>query len=614
MGHTVTNTCFRLTGHLGGGPVLFDLKPGELSVGVLEESDVYLPVSGVSRRHAVLRVWDNEIDLVDVGSKNGTYVNGQRVKRAVLRAGDWVGFGPVVLHVVEVDLEDTEVAISLDPQAPMLTGRPAEEDTETRTCAGEEQPLQWVSLLNELADQLIGAEDPDPAQALTTLQERLGVVGAHLVEWGGRSEHLVVCTSGETFSTSEEGSFATFMEAVTEAGKREPVVLSRVPKEESGLSWAAAAAPGMPPYALVVRGDFPQRIASAPLLEVALRLMLHARPEPVHLETVTAAATPPELRFEEGHIPGRSAAMRAMYDQVQQLLRGDIPVLITGETGVGKEWVARLMHASSDRRNGPFVAINCAAIPSELLETEFFGIERGVATGVEAREGKFQQAHRGILFLDEIGDMSADLQAKVLRALQEMEVTPVGGRRPVPVDVRIFSATNTDLRERLATGGFRRDLYYRIAGFVLRIPPLRQRREDIPLFVRHFMQIYAAEAGKPIRGITTKALRALVDAAWPGNLRELKHEIRRLVYLCPEHHAIDSSMISGDVLYPPVEVDPAELQADSNLRMEERVAELERKLITVALARTRGNRSRAAKLLGISRNGLALKMERLGLK
>jgi transcriptional regulator with PAS, ATPase and Fis domain len=289
-------------------------------------------------------------------------------------------------------------------------------------------------------------------------------------------------------------------------------------------------------------------------------------------------------------------------------------VLITGETGVGKEFIAETLYASSTRCEGPFVAVNCAAIPSELLEAELFGIESGVATGVTARKGKFQLARGGVLFLDEIGDMSLELQAKLLRALQSLEVHPVGARGPEPIDVRIVTATNTDLHARIAESRFRRDLYYRVAGFTIRVPPLRRRRDDIPAFVEHFMRMYAEEIGKPVRGISVKALAALTTAPWPGNVRELEHEVRRLVYLCPDGQTIDSTMVSPAILYPSVDQHLEQLDLTSDLDLETATAALEQRLIAAALARTRGNRSRAAKLLGISRNGLALKMDRLGIE
>jgi len=336
------------------------------------------------------------------------------------------------------------------------------------------------------------------------------------------------------------------------------------------------------------------------------------------------------LVFPEGLVRGSSPAMLALYEQMRVLVQGDLPVLLEGETGVGKEHLARVLHLSSPRRRGPFVAVNCAAIPADLLEAELFGIAKGVATGVSERPGRFQLARGGMLLLDEIGEMPPALQAKLLRVLQEKEVQPVGGA-PVPTDLRVVSATNSDLRLRVEEGRFRRDLYFRVAGYVLRVPPLRERREDIPGLVRAFVDKFAAEAAKSLRGVSVRALAILSEYAWPGNVRELEHELRRLVYLCPEGQAIDSPMLSPHLLERglrpveepgsgestttpgPVALTP-ESDAAGSLDLEAELTRVESRLIQEALTRSGGNLSRAARLLGTSRNGLAIKMTRLGLK
>jgi transcriptional regulator of acetoin/glycerol metabolism len=316
------------------------------------------------------------------------------------------------------------------------------------------------------------------------------------------------------------------------------------------------------------------------------------------------------LVFPEGYVPGDSPSVESLYAQMAPLVRGDLPVLVLGETGVGKECVARILHLSSARRAGPFTAINCAAIPADLLEAELFGIGRAVATGVAERKGRFQLAERGTLFLDEIGEMPPALQTKLLRALQEKEVQQVGGAL-VPVDIRVVAATNSDLQRRMEDGAFRRDLYYRVAGYALRVPPLRERREDLPALVEAFVRVHAAETGKRVRGVTVRTLRALGDYAWPGNVRELEHEVRRLVYLCPDGQPLESGMLSPHILTAD---EPAEPEPSPGLSLEANLDHLERRLIREALARAGGNRSEAARLLGVSRNGLALKMERLGIR
>jgi len=314
------------------------------------------------------------------------------------------------------------------------------------------------------------------------------------------------------------------------------------------------------------------------------------------------------LVFAEGYIPGHAPAMQELYGQMRALLWGDMPVLFLGETGVGKEQLARALHGSSARGAGPFVAVNCAAIPADLLEAEMFGIGKGVATGVNERPGMFQLAKGGTLFLDEIGDMPLTLQAKLLRALQGQEIQPVGGA-PVRLDVRVITATNSDLDQKIEQGQFRRDLYYRVAGFVLRVPSLRERREDIPELVQARLAAFAREAGVAAPAITMEARRALAEYAWPGNVRELEHEVRRLAYLSRDGQAVEARMLSERIVLGQGEAE----MPPSSLRLDANVDHLERRLIRAALLRASGKRSAAARLLGISRNGLAMKMERLGL-
>ena len=338
------------------------------------------------------------------------------------------------------------------------------------------------------------------------------------------------------------------------------------------------------------------------------------------------------LVFPPGHVPCPSPAMALLYQQMRSAAGSALPVMLFGETGVGKELLARTIHLSSMRSAGPLVTVNCAAIPVELLEAEMFGIGKGVATGVDAREGRFRLADGGTLFLDEVGEMPPSLQAKLLRALESGEIHPVG-RPPLPVDVRVVAATNADLLARAAAGSFREDLYYRLAGCVLEVPPLRRRGEDVPVLVGHFLRRAAERADKAVRGVSRRALDRLVAHPWPGNVRELRYEIERLVHLCPQDGVIDSSLLAayrsgggtagggtagggtaGGGSVAAAAADPADdLRHAETLRLSDHVEPLERRLVTEALRRTGGNRSRAAELLGMSRNGLAYKMKSLGL-
>jgi formate hydrogenlyase transcriptional activator len=270
------------------------------------------------------------------------------------------------------------------------------------------------------------------------------------------------------------------------------------------------------------------------------------RGEPVQSELVSridqgefvAAECDQDSNGFEG-IVGSSAALRALLDQVRLVAATDATVLIGGETGTGKELIARAIHMHSDRRRRPFVKVNCASIPAELLESELFGHEKGSFTGAIAqRIGRFEAAHGGTLFLDEIGELPLHLQSKLLRAVQEQEFERVGGNRTIQVDVRIVAATNRDLKAMVEENRFRADLYYRLAVFPVNVPALRERREDIPLLARYFVQKHAARMGRNIESIPADALDALTSYDWPGNIRELQNVIERSVVLSdgPELH------------------------------------------------------------------------------
>ncbi len=326
---------------------------------------------------------------------------------------------------------------------------------------------------------------------------------------------------------------------------------------------------------------------------------------------------PEELVFPEGFWIGRSASVLAMYAAMKSLLGTDLSVLIGGETGVGKDRVARILHDSSDRRDGPFVAVNCAAIPAELLESEMFGIGRGVATGVEPRLGQFRSADGGTLFLDEIGEMPLELQAKLLRVVQEKTVHPVGGGE-VTVDTWILAATNRDLSELIEAGRFRRDLYYRLAGYVLEVPPLRRRPVDIlPLF-EHFLRAFAGP-DFAVEGFEHRVVEALNSYRWPGNIRELEHEAARTARNLRAAAVVEighlSERFDGKKSATETLSSKGLLfgEAEGCWKLKTHVQRLERELILAALEKTGGSRRKVATLLGVSRSTLARKMSDLDL-
>jgi len=298
---------------------------------------------------------------------------------------------------------------------------------------------------------------------------------------------------------------------------------------------------------------------------------------------------------------GESPAMRELDDLIRRVAPSDATVLIRGESGTGKEVVARAIHAASARRDGPFVAVNCAAIAGTLLESELFGYRKGAFTGAdEDREGLFEAADGGTLFLDEIGEAAPDVQAKLLRVLQERKINRVGDPREREVDVRVLAATNRPLEEAIAAGRFREDLYYRLQVFPLAVPPLRERREDIPLLARAFLR----DLGRPDAELPPAALARLRDYAWPGNVRELRNVIERA-------HILAGSEPVGPqhVLLQPGGTPPAPAAEPDDLNLERQ----ERRLIRLALRRAEGNKTEAARLLGITRRTLYSRLNLLGL-
>ena len=318
-----------------------------------------------------------------------------------------------------------------------------------------------------------------------------------------------------------------------------------------------------------------------------------------------------EERYQFGGILGRSRPMQALFQLLDTVARSSSTILVSGETGTGKEVVARAIHHNSPRKTHRFVALNCSAIPETLLEAELFGHVRGAFTGaVGSRQGRFEQAHKGTLFLDEVGTMSTSLQMKLLRALQEREFERVGDNQTVKVDVRVIAATNSDLGKMVAEGAFREDLYYRLNVIPIQLPPLRDRRDDIPILVKHFLQKFAA--GTSIM-VSQGAMRLLMAFAWPGNVRQLENAIERAVALGAGRETIDIADLPREILESPqAGATPFVDFPEDGMDMPAHLAAVEQDLIRRALDRTSGNRNRAAELLRIKRTTLVEKLRRLG--
>jgi two-component system nitrogen regulation response regulator GlnG len=451
----------------------------------------------------------------------------------------------------------------------------------------------------------------------------------------GRSGYQVRCT----------GNAATLWRWVEE-GEGDLVITDVVMPDENGLDLIPRIKRIRPDLRVVVMSAQSTLMTA---VKAAQRGAFEYLPKPFDLQELlsvvgralatplepSAAASEPRDSDERLPLIGRSPVMQEIYRTIARLTTADLTVMINGESGTGKELVARALHDYGKRRGGPFVAINMAAIPRELIESELFGHERGAFTGATNRsQGRFEQANGGTLFLDEIGDMPPEAQTRLLRVLQEGEFTSVGGRQPIKANVRIIAATHRDLRNAIRQGLFREDLFYRLNVVPIRLPPLRERAEDIPLLARHFLD-RARDDGLPAKMLDQGAVDQLKQHAWQGNVRELENLMRRLAALCPDE------TIGGDVIEaelrdaspPPTQAAAVAAGPETLSRAVERhikeflaahndglgatdiydriIAEVERPLIRLTLAATRGNQIKAAAMLGLNRNTLRKKIRDL---
>ncbi len=451
----------------------------------------------------------------------------------------------------------------------------------------------------------------------------------------GRSGYQVRCT----------GNAATLWRWV-EDGEGDLVITDVVMPDENGLD--------LIPRIRRIRPDLKVVVMSAQstlmtAVKAAQRGAFEYLPKPFDLKELLAvvgralaapapvSTVPVEPKDAEERLPliGRSVAMQEIYRSIARLTTTDLTVMVNGESGTGKELVARALHDYGRRRTGPFVAINMAAIPRELIESELFGHERGAFTGAMNRaQGRFEQANGGTLFLDEIGDMPAEAQTRLLRVLQEGEFTTVGGRQPIRANARIVAATHRDLRQAIRAGQFREDLFYRLNVVPIRLPPLRERLEDIPVLARHFLE-KARDSGLPGKSLDQSALERLRQHRWQGNVRELENLMRRLAALYPQE------IITGEVIHAELAEsgagddapiagsgapEPLALAVERHIRSflaasrdgmpmrdiyDQVIAEVERPLIQMTLAATRGNQIKAAAMLGLNRNTLRKKIRDL---
>lgn len=592
----------------------FEVPGSEVRIGSDPSNDLVVPMRGVSRFHARLVPDASALRLFDLDSKNGLLVRGKRCREVTLLPGVVVQAGEACISLDDGSTSDIKLAVAFPAGAVMYV--PGEPGTATETASPAletRDAFRLVQDLERLGEK--GRRGPDVPEILVRTGRVLAARTVALLR-AGSSGWEVALASGDPPGAELLAALPT--------GRSTRPSLELFEAQGVPVAWVRPSSRGgLGGLALLPAGG---HLASwqRDLLEFCLRSLTDASKE-VAREVAASVQRTPRLVYPDGMVPGTSPAMRALLGQIAKTVHSRIDVLVLGETGTGKELIARLIHASGPTPDGPLVALNCAAIPLELLESELFGVRARVATGVDAQAGRILEAHGGTLLLDEIGEMPLALQPKILRFLQEREVQSLGASKAEKVAVRVIAVSNRDLASDVRAGRFRADLYYRLRGLEFQVPPLRQRKADLAALVAAFAARAAGEEGKVLRGLSQKALDLLLAYDWPGNVRELRSAVNRAVLFCPRGGLLTSEHFDAvgalaDRVDPAVPRSnepgtapaPQPLKgAEEDLNLRSRLDGVEQDLIRSALERTAGNKSRAAELLGITRAGLKMKLARL---
>jgi transcriptional regulator with GAF, ATPase, and Fis domain len=655
-----------------------------ITVGRSVDNDIRIGGSMVSRRHCRIETGAEGTWVNDLGSSNGTLVNGERVDRRLLGSGDELKVGPATL-VFEGEavlpapgetqhIDATLAGAALDGEGEVgmqtLTGEAQRERENlrvfahiTRELLRETDVKRLLRLIVDSAVSLCGGErgflllteaGAGAAEDVAAMKVRIArsfdhqdiPVPASRLSMGIASR---VLESGEPLLSVDAGRDARFdgMASVEDLRLRSVMCLpirvpgpsrresepadgvlfvdNRLQEEAFGvdhldlmklLADQASIAIRNTRQLALLRERNERLEASARKIELLNeQLGRKVRDRDTELAVVRKELGRERGRYDYTSIVGASEGMRRVFKQLDRIIESELPVLVHGESGTGKELIARAIHFNGQRKDRPFVSENCAALPDTLLESELFGHARGAFTGAHrAKKGLLEQADGGTLFLDEIGDMSHEMQKKLLRVLQEGEFRSLGSERRIVVDVRIIAASHQDLEKLVAEGTFREDLFYRVNVLRVVLPPLRERREDVPLLAEALLARASREAGRPVPVLPHAVVAALVAHDWPGNVRELENEMRRLIVMATDEVSLD--LLSPSVLERRSHLSrrggaAAAVEPGGNIR--DAVAELEQRSIEVALEAAGGNKSRAAKSLGISRFALQRKLDKYGL-
>ena len=593
------------------------LKGEQLSVGRDSTNHLCLRDRAVSRRHFNISKTDVAYHLVDLDSHNGTFVNGIPVRRKLLSHGDTVRVGRCEL-VFLITEDEEQVALELQFKEHEL-----DDALSTTNVRAYRSPPLGGTDVGRMARDLNAlfkiANSINSIRELEPLQHRLLELIGEVIP--ADSAAIVILRHGDEEPTS---SSVWHRNSANDAIRIRRELVQRVLWERNPLIIDAAPDNGRNESVLCVPLVGVERAIGVLYMIAGDKgkfeddhvhfLSSVAGIAAVTLENVLATEA---LRNEnrrlqaeldlEGVIIGESKAMRGVQNFIGRVARSDSTVLIRGESGTGKELVARAIHRNSSRADKPFVAINCAAIPEALLESELFGHEKGSFTGAIAlKKGKLEVAEGGTIFLDEIGELAPMLQAKILRALQEHEFERVGGTRPLKLTARVIAATNKVLEEAIKAGQFRQDLYYRLNVVSVIVPPLRERPDDIALLAMYFAARYSEKCNRALKGISSDARAMLMNYSWPGNVRELENAIERAIVL-----GIGDEIMPDDLPDALLEVQPAE---DSSGKYHDRINDLKKRMILEAVKQAKGSYTEAAKQLGVHPNYLHRLIRNLDIK
>ncbi len=595
----------RLVAYAPDGVRRFPVTRNELIIGSRPECDIYLPYTGVAQKHAVLRFDGTELRIEDLGSRKGTLVSGRKVREALLEVLDEIRVGGVTLLVEDVVPVPEKPAVSEPEPLP-----PGPRITPGRMVEHLARISEWV-----LAD----AESRTTSEAL---------VSDVLVDFGGgvlfllqgeveRAGLKLVVSSDPGWLASGEGLMDQLL-THRNAGNSLQHGGSFQGELALGPAWVCYHSFVALDRTYSLLAAFPKFTPDEWSPVTSFRTLGHLLVlglvhhvgwyEPI----LPGRPGQQDLTLDPALVVGESLAMKQVIEQLRAAVDPAVHVLLLGEPGVGKELLARSLHLSGPRRHGPFIMASCSGVRPQQIEADMFGAEVPGKTGPVRREGKLLLANGGTVFLDDVEHLPMEVQGRLVRFLRTGQVEPSGSTEAHPVDVRVVAGSRVPLESVAARDLFRVDLAYMLSQFTVEVPPLRDRREDLPLLIQSYINRFCHETGKRMQGITVKAMSALLNYDYPGNLAELENIARQLVYMSPAGKPVDVNLLPERVRSGTITT--ARVDTSSDLDLERLVGGCEQSAIREALRRTHGNKSQAARMLGLSRNGLAIKMERYGLK